>query len=113
MTLCAFLLLIACGEKDQSGRMCAETCDRLYGESDDECGIAREARTTEELIDYCTGQCTTALTVDEGATYDVINSRGAAEEFQLRTSADAEAWAECIEDTPCSDLDKGFCPPVW
>lgn len=97
---------------------CNSTCDRIFGESDGECGIIPSGITTDVEIQRlerdCVAQCQDAMSnpgpVTEG--YDPNSREGSQSDISLHTDKDAALWMECVALTACEDLDAGYCAPT-
>ena len=107
------LSLLGCGDpqEEEDDMLCQQTCARLYDDS--QCGIARPGVTQDELMGICEEECLQAMAIEgELGDYEP-HSSGAATSVTLDNRAQAEAWADCMDETSCDDLYAGYCAPVW
>ena len=99
--------LIITGCLGSTPGVCRNACERIYGPS--ECAINRPGITTEELFVMCEEECATAFS-KEGSigSYDPNEQKPPSETPVLENKEQAEAWAECVENTGCEDLTQNY-----
>ncbi len=96
------------------GPNCQSTCERLYGTTGESCSISRPGTTATELLTRCSNECEGALSVPgELEGYDPNERQGSSASVQLENEKQAAIWMDCIAETACEDLNKGYCAPVW
>ena len=92
--------------------VCRDACDRIYRES--QCGIQRPGMTTQESVDYCEMKCAGAFSQSGSiGTYDPYEATSMSEMPVLENREQGAAWAECVENTSCEDLNRNTCAPIW
>ncbi len=110
LTTAALLALLATG----CGPNCQVTCDRLYGSTGDACGIARPNTSENDLKSTCMKACKEALKYPgELEGYDPDERQGSSASVEITNDKQAAVWMDCIAETACEDLEKGYCAPVW
>jgi hypothetical protein len=112
--LSAMTLLMACdGISDGVPAECEVTCASLYDEN--ECGLMRPGRSSEELKETCIDACADAMAEPQGEVgdYEPYERMPSSVSVELENQAQAELWMECIADTSCEALDDGYCAPIW
>jgi len=90
---------------------CQTACQLAFRES--ECNIRIPGKEPSEMVRDCTRECTRALRVtgqldgyDPNRPESVDRSRS----FVLRNEKQAATWIDCVVETSCVDLQRGFCP---
>jgi hypothetical protein len=110
LTMAALVALLAAG----CGPNCQVTCDRLYGSSGDNCSIARPNTSESDLKSTCMKACKEALKYPgELEGYDPDERQGSSASVEITNDKQAAVWMDCIAETSCEDLEKGYCAPVW
>jgi hypothetical protein len=110
LALVAALALPGCGPT------CQSTCNRLYSSTGDNCNIVRAGETQSDLLNTCMDTCDNALTVSgeiDGYNPNDRQHGGQSASALLSNEKRAAVWMDCVADTSCSDLDDGYCAPVW
>lgn len=97
------------------GPNCQDTCNAIYQPvGSGGCDITRPGRQTQELVSSCRERCETALEKPGPlGNYDPFNDQKSADEVNLETDRQAAEWMDCVAETSCNLLDKGFCAPIW
>jgi hypothetical protein len=110
LTIAALTTLLASG----CGPNCQTTCDRLYGSTGEDCAIARPNTTESDLKRTCRKACQDALSIPgELEGYDPDERQGSSASVEIENDKQAAVWMDCIAETSCEDLEKGYCAPVW
>lgn len=112
MRLALFALLLpaalaGCGKPTS----CQSACQLAFLES--ECSLRVPGRNQDELVRECTRECNRALrTTGELGGYDPNNPNSVdrSRSFELQNEKQAAVWIDCVMETSCFDLDRGFCP---
>jgi hypothetical protein len=108
------LAILAAAPMSGCGPTCQSTCDHLYGSTGDDCHIERAGTTETELKNTCMEKCEAALeTPGELGNYNPDERQGSSAAIVLETDKQAAVWMDCIAETACEDLTKGYCAPVW
>ncbi len=98
------------------GPSCRSSCERLYGDGEDECNINvpdyEGAEGANRLVIECEQECDGAMTnTGPVGTYDpnanTDTTVGIANEKQ------AALWMDCVQATSCDNVKKGFCQPHY
>ena len=108
------VLLVASGCADS---VCAPTCEKIYGTGAGECniqvpghdGASGQTGLQAECLDMCQEA---ARQPGEVGDYDPNVRTDASDTVTLDNSAQVELWAQCIEETACSDINLGYCAPI-
>ncbi len=102
------------------GPDCRSSCTKLYGNSSDAEGVAQcdisvpgksgdEGR--NELIAECESTCDAAMRqTGDMDGYDP-NVKGTSDDISINNEKQAAAWMDCVAETSCINLGKGFCEP--
>ena len=114
-TLGISLLTVAALFAAGCGPNCQSTCDRLYGATGDDCSITRPGvSSSTDLKNECMSVCGEALKVPgDLGNYDPNEWQGSSDSVTVRNDKQAAVWMDCIAETSCEDLEKGYCAPVW
>lgn len=106
----ACLLLASCGDGPWQAR-CVQSCDRLF--APDGCHLGSSDADRSDAHGRCTAQCESVAgeAGEVRAAYTPTQPDESAETYINR--AEAELWMDCVEETPCTELDDGGCPPVF
>ena len=100
-----FALLVGCGPN------CQSTCERIY--DDNQCGIAVPGETARESARRCERECEDALKqAGEVGDYNPFEPQTGGASSELQNEKQAAIWMDCVEQTPCEDIDDGFCAPI-
>ncbi|MEE2750362.1 MAG: hypothetical protein VX519_02960 [Myxococcota bacterium] len=107
--LCA-IFWVACSDSSR----CSEPCSTLYGAEEDQCYLQRPGQSSTDLFEYCKAECMEALAMPgEVGSYYPYEKEHSAASIDLKNSAQAELWMQCISETDCERLNNGYCAPVW
>ena len=111
LSLLTALTLLASG----CGPNCQSTCDRLYGQTGEDCQIVRPGgATSTDLKNECMRVCEDALDIPgELEGYNPDEWQGSSDSVTIENDKQAAVWMDCIAETSCEDLEKGYCAPVW
>lgn len=97
------------------GPNCQSTCDRLFLEEPEGCGIEHPGKSADDERRDCITSCEDALAeagpIPKG--YDPNERQTGSQSVQLETDEQAAAWMECVDETACDYLSDGYCAPVW
>ncbi len=115
LTLALCLLTAAALFTTGCGPNCQSTCDRLYGQTGDDCGITRPgAASPTKLKNECMNVCEAALDIPgDVGNYNPDEWQGSSSSVTINNDKQAAIWMDCIAETSCDDLEKGYCAPVW
>ncbi|MFH1465575.1 MAG: hypothetical protein ABIO70_14405 [Pseudomonadota bacterium] len=96
------------------GPTCQATCDKLYGTTGDACHIERAGTTETDLKNTCMDHCEAALEIPGAlGNYNPDERQGSSAAIDIETDKQAAVWMDCIAETACEDLTRGYCAPVW
>ncbi len=96
------------------GSVCGPSCQKIYGSDEGECAIPVPGYEPEELLAQCLDMCREAASVTgDVGDYDPDERVPSNQEVTLENRAQAKLWAECIEQTDCSDINDGYCAPIY
>tara|TARA_B100001989_G_C24171336_1_gene284394 strand:- start:17 stop:400 length:384 start_codon:yes stop_codon:yes gene_type:complete len=98
--------LSACGDV----LSCQNACQKAY--RDDQCNFGA-GLVDDDAAQDCTIECENALRTNgdlDGYDPDDLNSVDRSTTFELKNEAQAASWMQCVMETSCDDINKGFCP---
>lgn len=107
--LLSAVLLAGCGGEATWDYACEQSCGRLFAA--DACALEGDAGGA----DYrgCTQQCQSAHGVS-GEVRGIYDPYTATDpDLTFTNAAEAELWRACVDETPCTDLRAGACPPTF
>jgi hypothetical protein len=90
---------------------CQTACQRAFREN--ECNLRVPGRQANRLVRDCTRECENALTRTgdlDGYDPNDRNSVDRSQPFRLQNEKQAAVWIDCVLETSCEDLNRGFCP---
>jgi hypothetical protein len=108
------LVVAVLGSLMGCGPSCRTSCERLYGSGTDACNIPVNGYEGEaganSLIIECTQTCESAM-AESGAigTYDPNSKTDT--KMSIGNEKQAAAWMDCVAETACDNIQKGFCQP--
>lgn len=113
-------LLTAAAVMAGCGPDCRSSCTKLYGNSTQadgstQCQIVVPGKSGDEgrneLIADCEATCDAAMrNTGEMNGYDP-NQKGTGDDISINNEKQAAAWMDCVAETSCDNLGKGFCEP--
>lgn len=103
------LALTGCPTRGHWGWQCTQACDRLY--APDQCSIGASDADRSDKHGRCVAQCESAWREDGEARGAYLAGDTGPETY--RNEAEATQWMECVDETPCTELSAGACPPVF
>ena len=113
MRVLALTLVSTAGLLAGCGPDCNTSCDKLFGDRNEECRIVVPGRSAQEMTNSCLAECEGALKVTgEMDGYDPDVRGSGAEDISLKNEQQAAAWMDCIAETSCKDLEDNYCAPT-
>ena len=95
------------------GPSCQSTCNKIFGEPPDQCGLQVPGKELEESFKDCRDECEFALTqAGEIGDYDPFEANTGGFAATLDNEKQAAMWMDCVEQHSCQDLSEGFCAPT-
>jgi hypothetical protein len=101
-------LLAGCGPD------CQSSCDKIFGDQADQCGIVVPGQTAETMTRECVAHCEQAL-AENGEIGDYnpdVRATSGNDGPTLDNEKQAALWMDCVEETSCDYLNNGYCAPV-
>lgn len=96
-----------------AGSVCDPACEKIYGAGDGECNIQVPGRTNDEDLATCEDACKQAWQQPgEVGDYDPNVRAANNTDVSLENRAQVELWAQCIDETACTDINEGYCAPI-
>ena len=90
---------------------CDEPCEKLHGNGNGECGIqVSSLGGRADLLEACEAACEPAWQTEgelDGYDPNSTSSNG----MELANDEQVEEWMDCVDETSCENLNKGFCQP--
>ena len=105
------MALASCGTEGRWAWQCDQACDRLY--APDFCGLGGDVDAAADSRYRCDSQCQSAWSVEGEVRGGYRPSDPDSSVETYHNQAEAELWMDCVDDTTCTDLDAGVCPPVF
>ncbi len=93
------------------GPSCQEACNKIWAKS--ECDIQVPGVSQDSMYNDCVDHCENALdTPGELRGYDPEERQTDSTTVELETDKQAAVWMDCVVETACEDLTKGYCAPI-
>ncbi len=93
------------------GANCQDACNRIYAPS--ECDIKVPGMSWESMYRDCVDDCEEALSnPGELNGYDPEERHTSGDSIELKTDKQAAVWMDCVVETACEDLTRGYCAPL-
>lgn len=108
------LVVAVLGSLSGCGPSCRTSCERLYGSGTDACNIAVNGYEGEaganSLIIECTQTCESAM-AEAGALGSYEPNSNTDTKMTIANEKQAASWMDCVAETTCDNIQKGFCQP--
>ena len=101
------------------GPSCRSSCEQLYGSTQNvdgttQCDINVAGYSGQEganrIITECEAECDNAMK-ETGPLGNYDPNSNADTEVELANEKQAAKWMDCVADTSCDNLMKGYCQP--
>jgi hypothetical protein len=107
------LVIVAALFAGGCGPDCQSSCDKIFGDQADQCGIAVPGKEASEMISECVAHCESAMKRNgDIGDYDPDERASGDDDISLENEKQAALWMDCVAETSCDNLNKNYCAPV-